>query len=427
MIILILLLGLTLRLVNINQSLWLDEAITALTVKNLNLFDILVKFSPGDFHPPLFYLIEKIWTSVFGYHELALRAPSVLFGVATIYMVYLLGKKLFSPRTALLAALLTSVNPLLIYYSQEARMYSLATFLVAGSLYFLLKKRWVIFTLFLMASLYTDYLPWFMIPVYFLSTKDKKKILISLAISLIAFIPWVPTLIHQLGIGVAGGDSSWGDLLGRTNFKNLILIPLKFTTGRITIEDKYLYNLTFGGILLFIALVLSRAKTTLNWLWLLLPLFIAALISLKVPVLSYFRFLFVVPGFILLLAEGVTGKKPLATLLVCVFLGSTVAFHLFPMFHRENWRDAANFVADGVVLIPSRAQSAGLVYYKPSLEIADRDSFVPGNKLPVYLFRYVREVFDPADSLQSKLEENYYQKVAEKNYNGVVIWKYTLN
>lgn len=427
MIILILLLGLVFRLINLSQSLWLDEAITAVTLKNLDFLDILTRFSPGDFHPPLFYLVEKLWTNIFGYSELALRLPSVFFGLGTIYLVWLLTKSLFSRKTAVLATLLVSINPLLVYYSQEARMYSLATFLVVGCVLFLLKKRWLIFTILLIASLYTDYLPWLMIPVYFFISSSKRKFLTSLSVSLIIFLPWLPTFTHQLGTGISGGDSSWGDLLGRTNFKNLILIPLKFTTGRITIDEKYLYNLVFGGILLLILLILSKARSLVGWMWLTIPLVLAAIISLRVPLLTYFRFLFVLPGFIILLAEGVTNKKALAALLVSIFIGSSIVLQFFPRFQRENWREAANYASDGQIVMPNKAQSAGIAYYRPDLTVVDRDTFIVDGRSPIYLFRYVQEVFDPVDELRRKLELNNYHNVAQKNYNGVVVWKYVLN
>jgi hypothetical protein len=306
-------------------------------------------------------------------------------------------------------------------------MYSLATFLVVGCVLFLLKKRWLIFTILLIASFYTDYLPWLMIPVYFFISSSKRKFLISLSVSLIIFLPWLPTFTHQLGTGISGGDSSWGDLLGRTNFKNLILIPLKFTTGRITIDEKYLYNLVFGGILLLILLILSKARSLVGWMWLTIPLVLAAIISLRVPLLTYFRFLFVLPGFIILLAEGVTNKKALAALLVSIFIGSSIVLQFFPRFQRENWREAANYASDGQIVMPNKAQSAGIAYYRPDLTVVDRDTFIVDGRSPIYLFRYVQEVFDPVDELRRKLELNNYHNVAQKNYNGVVVWKYVLN
>src|SRR5258706_12000379 len=97
----VLLISLVLRLVGLNQSLWLDEATTAKVVMKYNLLEIVPKFSVGDFHPPLYYLVMKIWTSVFGYSEVALRMPSVIFALLTGWMVYLIVKKIKNEETAL--------------------------------------------------------------------------------------------------------------------------------------------------------------------------------------------------------------------------------------------------------------------------------------------------------------------------------------
>src|SRR5450830_924226 len=145
MIFLILGLALILRLISLNQSLWLDEATTAL-VSKMSLTNIFTKFLPGDFHPPLYYLIMKYWTVVFGYTEISLRIPSIIFGLGTIYFTYLIGKKLFNKKTGLLASILMSTSGLAIYYSQEARMYMMAAFLVSAAVYFFLKRKWVIFS-----------------------------------------------------------------------------------------------------------------------------------------------------------------------------------------------------------------------------------------------------------------------------------------
>ena len=135
----ILLLGFILRLVSLNQSLWLDEAITVLAVKNHSFLQIITQYIGGDFHPPGFYLLLNLWTKIFGYSEVSARFPSVLFGVATIWIVYLLTKKLFSEKVGLLAAFLLAINPLHIYYSQEARMYAFAAFAVSLSFLFFIK------------------------------------------------------------------------------------------------------------------------------------------------------------------------------------------------------------------------------------------------------------------------------------------------
>ena len=78
-----------LRLIAINQSLWLDEAIGAMAARDFSFFGILNNFPKFDNHPPLYYLLLKGWTSLFGFSEISLRFPSIIFGVATVYFTYL--------------------------------------------------------------------------------------------------------------------------------------------------------------------------------------------------------------------------------------------------------------------------------------------------------------------------------------------------
>src|SRR4030065_1581620 len=93
-ILLILVLAFILRLIKPNQSLWLDETIGAIAVKSYSYRELFVKFFTSDNHPPLYYLILKVWTSIFGYSEISIRFPSILFGLGTIYLTYRIAKKL---------------------------------------------------------------------------------------------------------------------------------------------------------------------------------------------------------------------------------------------------------------------------------------------------------------------------------------------
>jgi mannosyltransferase len=116
-----------------HQGFWFDEANTAL----------LVHFSPGkmlglipqtESTPPLYYFIAWVWARVFGYGEAGLRSLSAVAGVLTVPVVYAAGSKLISRRVGLVAAAIAACNPLLIWYSQEARSYSLLVLLSAVSL-----------------------------------------------------------------------------------------------------------------------------------------------------------------------------------------------------------------------------------------------------------------------------------------------------
>src|SRR3989344_7873468 len=114
-LLLVILLGLVLRLIKIDQSFWLDEASQA----QLSLLPLSqIWFGRvGDFHPPLFYFLSHFWLQL-GRSEVWLRLLPVSFGVATIYVLHLFGQKL---KLGILPAFLLSIAPFHIYYSQEFR------------------------------------------------------------------------------------------------------------------------------------------------------------------------------------------------------------------------------------------------------------------------------------------------------------------
>src|SRR3989344_571062 len=136
MIFVILLSAIILRFIGITQSLWLDEGINVNNALNLDFQTLLLKYSLADFHPPGYHAVLKLWILIAGSSELAVRIPSVVFGTIAVYFTYLIGKKLFEEKTALVAATLMATSPLAIYYSQEARMYMLAAFFTSLSVYF---------------------------------------------------------------------------------------------------------------------------------------------------------------------------------------------------------------------------------------------------------------------------------------------------
>ena len=79
------------------------------------------------------------WAKAFGTGEFGLRSLSALFGAATVPVAYCIGRELASRRAGLIAAALVAVNPMLIWYSQEARSYALLVFFGAVSLLFFVR------------------------------------------------------------------------------------------------------------------------------------------------------------------------------------------------------------------------------------------------------------------------------------------------
>src|SRR5262249_17759378 len=79
------------------------------------------------------------WAKAFGTHEVGLRSLSALFGTATVPLAYCIGAELAHRRAGLIAAAIVAVNPMLIWYSQEARSYAVLVFFCAASLLFFVR------------------------------------------------------------------------------------------------------------------------------------------------------------------------------------------------------------------------------------------------------------------------------------------------
>lgn len=432
MIWLIVLIGVFLRLVSLNQSLWLDEATSAL-VSKMSLVEIFTKFLPGDFHPPLYYLILKYWSDIFGTSEVALRTPSLIFGTLTIYIVYLIGKKIFNEKIGLLSSLLLATSGLHIYYSQEARMYSLATMLVSLSVYLFLENKYILFSLILVFMGMTDYVSLLIIPIFFLfNLKNWKKILISLLPLFFVFMIWSTIFGKQISAGLAQEGSNWWKILGIPTLKNVALIPVKFILGRIDFDNKFIY----GTIVVFSLFIyginilrrpLKGNPCKLIFLWLIAPIIIGVLLSFKIPTLTYFRFLFCLPAFYLLTANGIVSSnkysKLFLVLAISINILCTLYYVLTPRFHREDWRSASIALGQQKIVFPSNSQKEALIYYGKSDQIISINQLNKDDK-NIWLSRYVWEIFDPADNAKKKIENLGYNKTGEFNFNGVVLYKY---
>ena len=114
--------GTAIRL-EVPRGLWLDEAISVSEAR-LPYRQMLHVLATNDVHPPLYFTF--LWGSIrlFGEGNLALRAPSIFFGVLLIPLVFLLGKEAYDRTTGALASIVVAIAPFTVWYSQEARMYS---------------------------------------------------------------------------------------------------------------------------------------------------------------------------------------------------------------------------------------------------------------------------------------------------------------
>jgi mannosyltransferase len=126
------LLAAVLRLATLDlQSFWYDEAFTPVHVLHPGIAATWRSFVHTENTPPLWYLMVWAVSRVAGTGEVALRLPSALAGIATVPVAWGIGRELGGRRAAILAAAIVAVNPLLVWYSQEARAYGFFVLFVA--------------------------------------------------------------------------------------------------------------------------------------------------------------------------------------------------------------------------------------------------------------------------------------------------------
>lgn len=404
---LILGISLLLRLIGLDQSLWLDEAVTANVVKNNNYREIVTKFSINDFHPPLYYLVIKALTEIFGYSEISLRMPSVVFSLITIYVVYLVGG--WGP------AMLVGFNPLLVYYSQEARMYSMAVMWLCWWWWAIKKEKIALTNLFsflAVATYYGSVLPILALNIYWLITKKYKKIGQNNFGLVGAGLILAPLFLRQWQNSklMLAEVANWSLVLGKAELKNLLLIPVKFFSGRISFYPKIAYYAVAGIWTIIVGLKIIRKKQEAAVAGITLTLGI--FLSFWAPMLQYFRFLYLIPLLCL-----VIGKS---RLVATGFLAFSLVYLLFPQFHREDWKTLASEVkADKVYMIGSFADPVG--YYRPNIEILDIRSWILDERVEV--IPYGEEIHGV--NHREILEKQNYRLAEQKNYRGMIkeIWE----
>lgn len=453
----VLLSALLARLVAINQSLWLDEAIGAIVIKTFSFRDILLKFPLTDNHPPLYYLVLRAWSLIFGYSELSLRFPSIIFGVATVFFVYKIAKEL-TKVNPIIPAILLATSPLHIYYSQEARMYSLAAFLATGAIYFFLRTfknpkllDWIILGLFYTLLPFSDYVPIFLFPVFVIYPLLKKvgldwwkKFILTGIPLLILGIFWLPIFLLQSEAGkqLLITLPAWRNVAGGATFKQLGVFWSKFVLGRISFFNKYIYYTLIFLASVPILTLLSKSfkkwkENEIFWMWFAVPVVLGFLASFAFPAFIYFRFIFVLPSFYLLIALG---KNKLLIALVIIFNLIGWGTYVFDgTQHREDWRGAVSFVKENVkpgeiVIFENPEPFAPYRWYwdgkiasegainsiaiDPVKTKAITEKLING-KSGVYYFEYLKDLEDPNGIVLKTLSENSFVETDRVSFNGV--------
>lgn len=390
-----------LRLINLGQSFWLDEAITVQKAKTMGFWQLVKDFSPWDFHPPIHYWIVKIFGMVFGFNEMSARLPSLL---AVIIIAFILYK-----MAGWWASALWLANPLVLYYSQEARMYMLVCMFLVLTWYGLdRKKHWVWLTVFLALCTFYGSI-FFLLALLIIYWRDRNKILIGMALAGLVLSPLVFEQWKNSRLTL-GEVKNWSLVLGRVEIKNMVLIPLKFFTGRVNFEPKWLY-LLLGGIWAGFCTILGllRSKKVL----IVAPLLVAILVSFIAPMLQYFRFIYLVPVFVVGFSRY---SNKIKTFLLFGFLCWNLLYIFSEKDWREDWKGIAAFLPAKSVVYMSENFGDPLAYYRDDVKVVDLQKTVitPG---VVFATNYGTNIM--GINYQERMQKNGCVEMQEVNFRGI--------
>lgn len=207
------------------QSFWRDEAFTYLLAKR-NIFDLLL-LTAKDFNPPLYYLIVHYWMKLFGSSEISLRGISLIFYWLTIYCIYLFITNVMRvhSKRKWLYLLLAILNPILLYYAFEARMYTMLAFFATLSFYSFFRKQYKTFIVTTVLGLYTHYFMTFVLLgelLFNYFTKKRKFSKTELLKYVFPFLLFVPWILFVLNVKDFSSQAFWIDKSTLGTFAQLI-------------------------------------------------------------------------------------------------------------------------------------------------------------------------------------------------------------
>lgn len=247
----------------VNASAYFDEGYSAYLAR----FDALTiaGYTALDVHPPLYYVTLNIWQGIVGGGVAEMRLLSLVFAWVAIVFAFLIVRRWFGRRAALMALLLLVLSPLLIRYASSVRMYTMALAIVFASTYVLLhavnkggKKLWALYAVLVAVGLWTNYftaLVWMthLIWLFHEHRNDPRMVRSWRGAYLTAFIlylPWLPMML--LRYGAIQSEGFW-------------IKPISLDTITSTVTQAVIFRsatdtkawLAIGVITLVVALVYS--------------------------------------------------------------------------------------------------------------------------------------------------------------------------
>ena len=329
-----------------DRVLWFDEAVSLL-VARASVSDILAA-AQDDTHSPFYYLVLHLLPRGEG----AARGFSVVCGVLTVGLVFGMGRRFGGTMAGAVSAGLMALCPLHVWYSQEVRMYALQTLLVTASWWLLWLaldsgcwRYWAAYAVAVALSLYAQYLSALAlvaqgIYVFWLRREAVRPWVLAQAGAALLFAPCVPLWAQH----VAGG--TFGFWLSRFSWTD----PLRFfawLSGTILKAPPYWPWAALSLMLLAVAAMRQGKRAVPLLLWLLVPVVLLALASLRSNIFLPRALLMVTPAFALWVGGAAADRKGLvlAVVLAAANLWALQRYYVAPNpWIRSPLREAAAIV-----------------------------------------------------------------------------------
>ncbi len=383
-------LGAVLRLIAVGyKSFWIDEiASVAIARRATPVFWHFLWHDEGNM--AAYYVLLRPWLHL-GYGEGTVRLLSVIPGILSIPLMYVVGRRLFDRQVGIVAALFLALNACAVGVSQEARAYSFVVLAVLLSTYLFVRfielptqATAVAYALVAGVTCYFHYFGVLVPAAHFAALaalpanrRPWKPLLLAAAIILAEATP-ILWLIHAQDTG----HISW---VQRPSFLELYHLGayLAADSGKAIGAVLLVVDLALLGI--FLKCLMSAWKTDLECRWgysliaslVATPILLALLVSFVRPAF-YHRFLVIcLPGWLLMTAVGVTqlrGRAWRMSAIAIVCALSLVSVVILQRRVTEDWRGVVNY------LIANGTSDDRVVYYQSIGEFAGESyrDWLPG-------------------------------------------------
>ena len=357
--------GIVLRFYGLTiQSYWVDELFTLFTANPSATFsESLHRVFHDLVHPPVYNILLWIWFKLFGFTEYVGRSFSAFTGVLSIIAMYYLGKEIFNKNVGVYAAILVTFNYFLIYFSQEARSYSLFLLFSILSYLFLFKTirtksiyNAFLYTFFTLLLIYTHYFGFFLIASQFIvfvylaviEIKNRKKLIyIGIVVMVIITLSIAPVLYSILNSDatIAAERMRWCYAPS----------PYFFLTYMKTYFSYQVIPFAILLIVLAVKMYQQKIKNSYIVYALIIWIFICYLFPylksiISYPILAPRYTIYVVPAMILLVAvaiDSIENKKFKYLLVALIVLSSVFRIYRYDYYtkpQKEEWRKIANYI-----------------------------------------------------------------------------------